>query len=104
MKHEGRKGKTQKAREKTLSNFDRTHYQRQNHVSVLVIRNMNLLQFGNTLLDTGDVVLAERIGETTRLLLRGGHSIVLEGELGHAIWSRLSGRLIDQMQGSEQAS
>ncbi len=65
---------------------------------------MNLLQFGNTLLDTGDVVLAERIGETTRLLLRGGHSIVLEGELGNAIWSRLSGRLIDQMQKTEPSA
>lgn len=62
---------------------------------------MNLLQFGNTLIDPSDVVLAEREGEKTKLLLRGGHDVELDGDIGKAVWSRLAGRLIDQLPASE---
>jgi len=62
---------------------------------------MNLLQFGNRLIDTSDVVFAAREDETTKLLLRGGHTVELDGEVGNVIWSRLSGRLIDQMRPAE---
>jgi len=58
---------------------------------------MNLLQFGNTLIDPADVAFAERIDEKTKLLLRGGHEVTLDGDLGNAVWSRLAGRLIDQL-------
>ncbi|MGD9627961.1 MAG: hypothetical protein AB7V18_01810 [Pyrinomonadaceae bacterium] len=64
---------------------------------------MNLLQFGNRLLDTSDIVFAEREDEKTRLLLRGGHSVVLEGEVGNVVWSRLAGRLIDQVPANSEA-
>jgi hypothetical protein len=58
---------------------------------------MNLLQFGNRLLDTSDVVFAERVEDATKLLLRGGHEVTLDGEVGNVVWSRLSSRLLDQM-------
>lgn len=64
---------------------------------------MNLLQFGNRLLDTSDVVFAEREADVTRILLRGGHEVRLEGEVGNVVWSRLSGRLLDQMPQVEPA-
>ena len=57
---------------------------------------MNLLQFGNRLLDTSDVVFAVREEETTRLLLRGGHEVKLDGEVGNVVWSRLTQRVPDQ--------
>lgn len=65
---------------------------------------MNLLQFGNRLLDTSDVVYAIRDSESTRLMLRGGHEVVLEGDVGSVVWSRLAGSLIDQMPDAEQAA
>jgi hypothetical protein len=58
---------------------------------------MNLLQFGNTLIDLSDVVFAERNGDKTIILLRGGHDLELDGDISNAVWSRLAGRLIDQM-------
>lgn len=58
---------------------------------------MNLLQFGNRLLDTSDVVFAVREEEATKILLRGGHEVTLDGEVGNVVWSRLSQRLLDQM-------
>lgn len=62
---------------------------------------MNLLQFGNRLLDTTDIVFAERIEDATKILLRGGHEVVLDGEVGNVVWSRLSSRLLDQMPPAE---
>jgi hypothetical protein len=62
---------------------------------------MNLLQFGNRLIDPSDVVFAAREDDITKLLLRGGHTVELDGEVGSGIWTRLSGRLIDQMQPAE---
>jgi len=62
---------------------------------------MNLLQFDNTLLDLSDVVFAERDGDKTILLLRGGHDVELDGEISAAVWSRLAGPLIDQMPKSD---
>ena len=62
---------------------------------------MNLLQFGNRLIDTSDVVCAAREDETTKILLRGGHTVELDGEVGDVVWSRLSGRLIDQLRHAE---
>ena len=64
---------------------------------------MNLLQFGNRLLDTSDVVFAEREDDVTKILLRGGHEVKLDGEVGNVVWSRLSGRLLDQMPQPEPA-
>lgn len=64
---------------------------------------MNLLQFGNRLLDTSDVVFAAREEDVTKLLLRGGHEVKLEGEVGNVVWSRLSKSLLDQMPQSEPA-
>ena len=64
---------------------------------------MNLLQFGNRLLDTSDVVFAEREDDVTNILLRGGHEVKLDGEVGNVVWSRLSGRLLDQMPQAEPA-
>jgi hypothetical protein len=64
---------------------------------------MNLLQFGNRLLDTSDVVFAEREDDVTKVLLRGGHEVKLDGEVGNVVWSRLSGRLLDQMPQAEPA-
>lgn len=58
---------------------------------------MNLLQFGNRLLDTSDVVFAERDEDVTKLLLRGGHEVKLDGDVGNVVWSRLSKSLLDQM-------
>lgn len=63
---------------------------------------MNLLQFGNRLLDTSDVVFAVREDETTKLMLRGGHEVVLDGDVGNVIWSRHANPLIDQMPKTEQ--
>lgn len=63
---------------------------------------MYLLQFGNRLLDTSDVVFAVREDETTKLMLRGGHEVVLDGDVGNVIWSRLANPLIDQMPKREQ--
>ena len=62
---------------------------------------MNLLQFGNRLLDTSDVVFAEREDDATKLLLRGGHEVKLDGDVGNAVWSRLSKSLLDQMPAPE---
>ena len=62
---------------------------------------MNLLQFGNTLIDTSDVAFAERLDDKTKILLRGGHAVELDGDIGKAVWSRLAGRLIDQIPTSE---
>ena len=62
---------------------------------------MNLLQFGNRLIDMSDVVYAAREEEITRLMLRGGHEVELGDEIGRVVWSRLAGRLIDQMPQSE---
>jgi hypothetical protein len=62
---------------------------------------MNLLQFGNRLIDTSDVVFAAREDETTKILLRGGHTVELDGEVGDVVWSRLSGRLIGQLRPAE---
>ena len=62
---------------------------------------MNLLQFGNRLLDTSDVVFAVREDDVTKLLLRGGHDVVLDGDVGAVVWARLSNPLIDQMPGRE---
>ncbi len=64
---------------------------------------MNLLQFGNRLLDTSDVIFAEREEDATRLLLRGGHEVKLDGEVGNVVWSRLSQRLLDQMPQADPA-
>ena len=64
---------------------------------------MNVLQFGNRLLDTADIVYAVREDEATKLLLRGGHEVTLEGEVGNVVWSRLAGRLLDQMPQVEPA-
>lgn len=61
---------------------------------------MNLLQFGTILIDLGDVLYAAREGDETVLKLRGGHELTLGGEVGNAIWNRLSGRLLDQMPAS----
>jgi hypothetical protein len=58
---------------------------------------MNLLKFGEILIDLSDVVCAERDGEETKLLLRGGHKVEFVGEVGSVVWTRLAGRLIDQM-------
>ena len=65
---------------------------------------MNLLQFGNRLIDMADVVFAAREEETTRLLLRGGHEVELHDEIGRVVWSRLAGRLIDQLPEAEPAA
>jgi hypothetical protein len=65
---------------------------------------MNLLQFGNRLLDTSDIVFAERVEGATKLLLRGGHEIVLAEEVGNVVWSRLSSRLLDQMPPAESVA
>ncbi|HEX6279420.1 MAG TPA: hypothetical protein VFZ49_05330 [Pyrinomonadaceae bacterium] len=65
---------------------------------------MNLLQFGNRLLDTSDVVFVVREDETTKLMLRGGHEVVLDGDVGNVIWARLSNPLVDQMPNREPAS
>ena len=62
---------------------------------------MNLLQFGNRLLDTSDVVFAEREDDVTKVFLRGGHEVKLDGEVGNIVWSRLSNRLLDQMPQTE---
>lgn len=64
---------------------------------------MNLLQFGNRLLDTSDIVFAARDDDKTKLFLRGGHSVELEGEVGNVVWSRLAGRLIDQLPADAEA-
>ena len=64
-------------------------------------RYMNLLQFGNRLLDTSDVVFAEREDDATKLLLRGGHEVKLDGDVGNVVWSRLSKSLLDQMPAAE---
>ena len=64
---------------------------------------MNLLQFGNRLLATSDVVFAAREEDVTKLLLRGGHEVKLEGEVGNVVWSRLSKSLLDQMPQSDPA-
>lgn len=64
---------------------------------------MNLLQFGNRLLDTSDGVFAAREEDVTKLLLRGGHEVKLDGEVGNVVWSRLSKSLLDQMPQSEPA-
>ena len=58
---------------------------------------MNLFQFGNVLIDIGDVVYAAKEGDETVLKLRGGHEINLGGDVGAATWRRLSGGLIDQL-------
>lgn len=58
---------------------------------------MNLLQYGNILIDLSDIVFAKREGDETVLKLRGGHEIDLDGEIGQAIWNRLSRNLVDQM-------
>lgn len=62
---------------------------------------MNLLRFGNRLLDTSDVVYAVREDDATKIMLRGGHEVTLDGEVGNVVWSRLSGRLLDQMPPAE---
>ena len=77
---------------------------RQNLPLRIVLSFMNLVQFGNRLLDTADVVFAEREEEVTKILLRGGHEVKLEGEVGNVVWSRLSGRLLDQMPQAEPAA
>ncbi|MEQ1765203.1 MAG: hypothetical protein ABL984_18895 [Pyrinomonadaceae bacterium] len=64
---------------------------------------MNLLQFGNRLLDPADVVFAVREEDATKLLLRGGHEVKLDGEVGNIVWSRLSKSLLDQMPQTEPA-
>ena len=65
---------------------------------------MNLLQFGNVLIDLGDVVFVTRNNDETQLKLRGGHELSIDGDIGKAVWTRLSGRLIDQMPKAEQAT
>ena len=58
---------------------------------------MNLVQYGNVLIDLSDIVFATREGDETVLKLRGGHELNIGGEVGQAIWNRLSGPLVDQI-------
>ena len=58
---------------------------------------MNLTRYGNVLIDLSDIIFATREGDETVLKLRGGHQLIIGGEVGNAIWNRLSRPLIDQM-------
>ena len=62
---------------------------------------MNRLQFGNILIDLGNVVFTRREEKETVLRMRGGHDLYLGGEVGLVIWNRISGHLVDQIPNSE---